>query len=284
MMNKGTTEFSTVVGAAMRITNYCRKRHINIKKKESTFTSCVDDAESGRLTEDFPVFKHQQGFYEKFLKRPLDVICAGAALIILSPVMLVTAVTVRMSLGSPVFFVQERLGKDEIPFTLLKFRSMKNAYDEYGVPLPDQQRVTKTGKMIRKLSLDELPSLINIIKGDMSIVGPRPLPTNYGPWFYDNERKRHSVKGGLTGLAQVNGRNAISWEQRFDYDIKYVDHITFLGDIKIILKTVEKVLKRSNIGERGVNSAGDFHVLRSGMTEQELLVWEKNQKEKAYNA
>ena len=161
---------------------------------------------------------------------------------------------------------------------------MKNAFDEYGVPLPDQQRITKTGRIIRKLSLDELPSLINIFRGDMSIVGPRPLPTNYGPWFYDSERKRHSVKGGLTGLAQVNGRNAISWEQRFAYDIQYVDHITFLNDVKIILKTVGKVLKRSNIGERGVNSAGDFHVLRSGMTEQELVIWEKDQKEKSHNA
>lgn len=229
------------------------------------------------------IFAHKKGFYEKYLKRPLDIVCSGAALVILSPIMLGASVAVRISLGSPVLFVQERLGKDEVPFNLLKFRSMRNAYDEYGVPLPDQQRITKTGRLIRKLSLDELPSLINIFRGDMSIVGPRPLPTNYGPWFYDEERKRHSVKGGLTGLAQIHGRNTISWEERFAYDAQYVDNITFLNDIKIILKTVELVLKRSDIGERGINSPGDFHVYRSGMTEQELAVWAKENKEKNCN-
>lgn len=275
-MNRKKLSFSTKGNVA-----YKRIKSIKEKKKMNSADINVSSKKTNRNTE---VFAHTQGFYEKHFKRLLDVACSGAALIILSPIILVTAFAVRISLGAPVVFVQERLGKNEVPFNLLKFRSMKNAFDEYGVPLPDQQRMTETGRIIRKLSVDELPSLINIFRGDMSIVGPRPLPTNYGPWFYESERMRHSVKGGLTGLAQINGRNTISWEQRFAYDVQYVEHITFLGDIKIILKTVENVLKRSNIGERGVNSAGDFHVLRSGMTEQELVIWEKDQKEKAHNA
>ena len=256
---------------------YKREYALDKRKIAASVVDVGIGADNKKISE---VFLHKRGFYEICLKRPIDIVCSALALVILLPVFLVAAVAVRISLGSPVIFVQERLGKDEVPFNLLKFRSMKNAFDEYGVPLPDQQRITMTGKIIRKLSIDELPSLINILRGDMSIVGPRPLPTNYGPWFYKNERKRHSVKGGLTGLAQVNGRNAISWEKRFAYDIQYVDHITFLGDVKIIFKTIEKVMKRSDIGERGVNSPGDFHVYRSGMTEQELVLWEKERKEK----
>lgn len=280
-MNRKNLSLFIVAGATLTMIAYKQIKNVKEKKDMNTADTDASNIEINKKTK---AFTHKQGLYEKYFKRPLDVVCSGAALIVLSPIMLATALAVRVSLGAPVIFVQERLGKDEVPFNLLKFRSMKNAFDEYGVPLPDQQRITKTGRIIRKLSLDELPSLINIFRGDMSIVGPRPLPTNYGPWFYDSERKRHSVKGGLTGLAQVNGRNAISWEQRFAYDIQYVDHITFLNDVKIILKTVGKVLKRSNIGERGVNSAGDFHVLRSGMTEQELVIWEKDQKEKSHNA
>ena len=277
-MNKKRIALSAVEGTAIDMESYQERKHI--KKQKMDVDIVGFDVDSGEKTQSTSAaFVHKQGFYEKYIKRLLDIICSGAALIVLSPVMLVTAVAVRISLGAPVLFVQERLGKDEVPFNLLKFRSMKNAFDDYGVPLPDQQRITKTGRMIRKLSLDELPSLLNIFRGDMSLV-----PTNYGPWFYNNERKRHSVKGGLTGLAQIHGRNTISWEERFAYDIQYVDHVTFFNDIKIILKTVELVLKRSGIGERGINSPGDFHVYRSGMTEQELVMWEKTQKERSCNA
>lgn len=217
-------------------------------------------------------------YYEKYIKRLLDVILSGIALIVLSPFLLITALCIKISMGGPVIFVQKRIGKGEIPFNLLKFRSMKNAFDEYGVAFPDEQRITKAGKIIRKTSLDELPSLINIFRGDMSFVGPRPLPVNYGPWFSEEERARHCVKGGLTGLAQVNGRNSIMWEERFKYDLVYVKKISFVTDIKIILKTVKVVLKKNDIGERGISTPPDFHVYRSGLTEQELAMLDKEKK------
>lgn len=209
--------------------------------------------------------------YRKFGKRLMDFVLSLCALIVLSPVLLVTAVLVHFNMGSPVLFRQRRAGKDEVPFDIYKFRSMKNAFDEHGVALPDKDRITPLGKFLRKTSLDELPSLLNILKGEMSIVGPRPLPVNYLPWYTEEERVRHSVRGGLTGLAQINGRNAISWEDRFAYDLEYVNNITFLNDMKIILKTAAKVLKRSDVVLRGsAASPGDFHVLRSGKSEQEL--------------
>ncbi len=208
--------------------------------------------------------------YSRFVKRALDVVCSGLALIVFSPLFIVMAILVRINLGAPVLFKQERIGKDEKPFMLLKFRSMKNAVDSYGVPLPDEDRLTGFGRTIRKLSVDELPSLVNILKGDMSVVGPRPLPTNYLPWFTDKERIRHKVRGGLTGLAQVNGRNTTSWEERFDYDIEYVNHLTFGMDLKILIKTVKVVLEHKDIGSRGVDAPPDFHVYRSGLSEHEL--------------
>ncbi len=192
--------------------------------------------------------KHKPyGPYERFIKRPQDFLCALLATIILSPVMLITAILVRIKLGSPVLFTQDRPGKDGKIFKLYKFRTMTDARDEKGELLPDDQRLPKFGQKLRSTSLDELPELINMLKGDMAVVGPRPLLVRYLPRYNERQARRHEVRPGFTGLAQVHGRNAISWEEKFDWDIKYVDHITFLGDWKIILDTVKTVLKREGI-------------------------------------
>lgn len=191
--------------------------------------------------------KHRKGFYERFLKRPQDFLCALVGLIILSPIMLITAVLVRIKLGSPVIFKQERPGLHGKVFMLYKFRSMTDERDAEGNLLPSNQRLTRFGKKLRSTSLDELPELLNILKGDMSIVGPRPLLVRYLPLYNEHQARRHEVRPGFTGLAQVNGRNAISWEEKFDWDVEYVDHISFLGDWKIIFKTVGTVLKREGI-------------------------------------
>jgi lipopolysaccharide/colanic/teichoic acid biosynthesis glycosyltransferase len=196
--------------------------------------------------------------YQHYIKRPLDIILSGLALIILSPVFAIVAILVRMKLGSPVLFTQERPGKidpltgKEVIFRLYKFRSMTNETDENGELLPKELRLTQFGKRLRSTSLDELPELINILKGDMSIVGPRPLLVKYLPLYNEHQRKRHLVRPGLTGYAQANGRNAISWEEKFDWDVKYVDHISFLGDWKIIIETVMTVIRRE-----GINAAGE---------------------------
>lgn len=191
--------------------------------------------------------KHKKGFYEKYIKRPQDFCCALAAIIVLSPIMAVTAVLVRVKLGSPVIFKQERPGLHGKIFTLYKFRTMTDAKDRNGNLLPDEVRLTKFGKMLRSTSLDELPELLNILRGDMAVVGPRPLLVEYLPYYTKEEKHRHDVRPGLTGLAQINGRNTLTWEEKFSYDIKYVKNISFVSDVKIILKTVEKVFKRSDI-------------------------------------
>lgn len=191
--------------------------------------------------------KHKKGFYEKYIKRPQDFCCALAAIIVLSPIMAVTAVLVRVKLGSPVIFKQERPGLHGKIFTLYKFRTMTDAKDKNGNLLPDEVRLTKFGKMLRSTSLDELPELLNILRGDMAVVGPRPLLVEYLPYYTKEEKHRHDVRPGLTGLAQINGRNTLTWEEKFSYDIKYVKNISFVNDVKIILKTVEKVFKRSDI-------------------------------------
>lgn len=206
--------------------------------------------------------KCHKGIYNLFLKRFLDISLSLIAIIILSPVMLITAILVRIKLGSPVVFKQARPGKDEKIFYMYKFRSMTSEKDENGNLLPDEVRLTGFSKKLRSTSLDELPELFNILKGDMSIIGPRPLAVQYLPFYTEEEKKRHWVRPGLTGLAQVNGRNSGTWEQRFSYDIQYVNNITLLEDVKILLKTVNTVFKRTNIGVRGVDSLPDFDEYR----------------------
>lgn len=191
--------------------------------------------------------------YKNYIKRFLDFTLSLLALILLSPLMLIIAILVRIKLGTPVIFKQQRPGKNEKIFTLYKFRTMTDKKDENGNLLPDSERLTKFGKLLRSTSLDELPELVNIIKGDMAIVGPRPLLVGYLPLYNEEQKHRHDVRPGLTGLAQVNGRNSISWEEKFKDDLKYVNKITFIGDTKIILKTVGKVFKREGISQE--NSA-----------------------------
>ncbi len=201
---------------------------------------------------------HEKHFYEKYVKRPQDFLCALLALIVLSPVMAVTAVLVRVKLGAPVIFQQARPGRDGKIFKLYKFRSMSNKTDPDGNLLPDKDRLTPFGMKLRSTSLDELPELINILKGDMSVVGPRPLMVEYLPRYNAHQARRHEVRPGFTGLAQIHGRNAITWEEKFDWDVKYVDNITFLGDWKIILQTVMTVLKHDGISAAGEATMGAF--------------------------
>ena len=187
------------------------------------------------------------GPYERFIKRPLDAFLATGALIVLSPVLLVTAVLVRIKLGSPVLFTQDRPGRDGKIFKLYKFRTMLPPKDGVIDPAQDAARLTPFGKKLRATSLDELPELINMVKGDMAVVGPRPLLVQYLSRYNAHQARRHEVRPGFTGLAQVHGRNAISWEEKFDWDVKYVDDITFKGDVKIILDTVRTVVKKEGI-------------------------------------
>lgn len=193
------------------------------------------------------IVPHKKKFYEKYVKRPQDLLCALVALIVLSPVLLITAFLVRVKLGSPVIFKQKRPGLNGKIFTLYKFRTMIDARDKDGNLLPDEVRLTKFGKLLRSTSLDELPELLNILFGDIAVIGPRPLLVEYLPRYNEEQRRRHEVRPGLSGLAQVNGRNAISWEDKFRYDVEYVDHVTFLGDWKIIFQTIWNVLERDGI-------------------------------------
>lgn len=190
--------------------------------------------------------------YAKYVKRPMDFVLSLIAIICLSPVMAVTAILVRTKLGSPVLFKQQRPGKDEKIFNMYKFRSMTDEKDDDGNLLPDEVRLTKFGRALRKTSLDELPELFNILKGDMSIVGPRPLLVAYLSRYDERQKRRHEVRPGLSGLAQINGRNAISWEEKFEWDVTYVDNITFIGDIRIILLTVWKAF----VKEEGISAEG----------------------------
>lgn len=185
--------------------------------------------------------------YAKYIKRTLDLILSLMALIVLMPLMIIIGILVRINLGSPIIFKQKRPGKNEKVFTLYKFRTMTDKRDIDGNLLPDEYRLTKFGKFLRSTSLDELPELINIIKGDMAIVGPRPLLVEYLPYYTEEEKHRHDVRPGLTGLAQVNGRNTISWEEKLKYDTEYIKQISFYSDLKIIFKTIKKTIKRKDI-------------------------------------
>lgn len=195
--------------------------------------------------------QHKAGVYEKYIKRLLDIVLSGCALIVLSPVLLVTAVLVRIKLGSPVIFCQERPGRDEKVFMLHKFRSMSDERDANGELLPDEERLGRFGSALRSTSLDELPELWDIFRGKMSIIGPRPLLVKYLPLYNAEQHRRHAVRPGLTGWAQVHGRNLTSWEERFAYDVDYVDHISFVLDMKIIFMTVRCVFAREGISAEG---------------------------------
>ncbi|MBQ9096931.1 MAG: sugar transferase [Clostridia bacterium] len=190
--------------------------------------------------------------YKKYIKRAFDIVCALVAIIVFSWLYIIVAILVRVKLGSPVLFKQDRPGKDEKIFKLYKFRTMTDKRDENGKLLPDDVRLTKFGRLLRKTSLDELPEAFNILKGDMSVVGPRPLLVEYLPLYNEKQRRRHEVRPGLSGLAQISGRNAISWEEKFEIDVEYVDNITFWRDIKIIFLTVWKVF----IKEEGISQEG----------------------------
>lgn len=185
--------------------------------------------------------------YKKYFKRLIDIICSLGAIVVFSWLYIIVAILVRVKLGSPVLFKQERPGKDEKIFTLYKFRTMTDKRDENGNLLPDDVRLTKFGRMLRKTSLDELPEAFNILKGDMSVVGPRPLLVEYLPYYTEEERHRHDVRPGLSGLAQISGRNTITWEEKFAYDLEYVNNVTFLNDVSIIFRTVIKALKQDDI-------------------------------------
>jgi undecaprenyl phosphate N,N'-diacetylbacillosamine 1-phosphate transferase len=198
------------------------------------------------------------GIYRKYIKRPIDFILSLCAIIVLAPVLLVVTVLVRVKLGSPVLFKQKRPGLNEKIFTLYKFRTMTDEKDENGDLLPDEIRLTRFGKLLRSTSLDELPELFNIIKGDMSIVGPRPLLIQYLPLYDDYQKQRHEVRPGLTGLAMAKGRNALTWEEKFAYDTYYANHVSFLLDVKIILWTLAIVFKREGINEAGHATVSEF--------------------------
>ena len=198
------------------------------------------------------------GPYEKYFKRPLDIFCGLAAVIVFGWLYIILIILGAIFMGGNPFFTQERPGKDEKIFKLIKFRSMDNRKDKDGNLLPDEVRLNRYGRFIRKTSLDELPEAFNIIKGDMSVIGPRPLLVNYLPYYSEEERVRHCVRPGLSGLAQVNGRNAISWEEKFAYDVSYVNHITFLLDVSIFCKTILLVLKREGIANDNMEDFDDF--------------------------
>lgn len=212
-----------------------------------------------------------QSFYSKIVKRILDFGLSLIAIVILLPVLLTTALLVRVKLGSPVLFAQSRPGKNEKIFKLFKFRSMTDECDENGKLLPDTKRLTKFGRILRSTSIDELPELVNILKGDMSIVGPRPLVISYLPYYTNKEKHRHDVRPGLTGLAQVSGRNSISWDTKFKYDIEYLQTISFTTDVKIILLTVKKVFVREGIGQ-GEQHPGNLYDVRADWLDKNGII------------
>lgn len=212
--------------------------------------------------------RHNQGIYRRFFKRFFDIIVVVVAFALFWWLFVILAVLVRNNMGSPILYKSERMGIDEKPFSIYKFRSMTNETDENGVLLPGPQRLTKFGRMLRSTSMDEMPSLLNILKGDLSIVGPRPLLMKYQPYYYEHERIRHTVRPGLTGWAQVNGRNAVSWDDKFKMDIEYVEKMSLWMDIKIIFLTVYKVIKRSDIIQDDQESRS-LYIVRAEMNKKQ---------------
>lgn len=210
--------------------------------------------------------------YKKFFKRPIDILCALLAITVFSWLYIIVAILVRIKLGSPILFKQERPGKDGKIFMLYKFRTMTDAKDEDGNLLPDDVRLTKFGRLLRKTSLDELPEAFNILKGDMSVVGPRPLLVEYLPYYTEEERHRHDVRPGLTGLAQVNGRNTISWENRFAWDIEYVNGISFVGDLRIVFFTVKNVFFTSDVSMEKELEVGRLDIKRKEKIKQGIEI------------
>ncbi len=208
--------------------------------------------------------------YAKYFKRILDFVLAIVLIIITLPILLVVGMFVKINLGSPIIFKQKRPGKDEKEFTLYKFRTMTDAKDENGELLPDDKRLTKFGLFLRSTSLDELPELINIINGDMSFVGPRPLLIEYLDLYNEEQKHRHDVRPGLTGLAQVNGRNLLEWEKRFDYDIEYVNNVSFKEDVKIVFKTISLVLNRKGISSSNSKTIEKFTGSKTNTDEKEI--------------
>lgn len=196
--------------------------------------------------------------YQYYIKRPLDAFLATGALIILSPILGIIACLVKIKLGSPVLFTQDRPGKNERIFKLYKFRTMTDKRDEKGRLLPDEDRLTRFGRILRSTSLDELPELYNILIGDMAIIGPRPLLVEYLPYYTEEEHHRHDVRPGLSGLAQINGRNAISWDEKLSYDVEYIQNVSFIGDLKITIRTIKKTMQRSDIQIGNEFKAGKF--------------------------
>lgn len=221
------------------------------------------DIERKKHPENIPYLNH---IYEKFIKRPLDVVLAFWALVVFSPIIFVVAILVHINLGTPVFFIQKRPGKNEKLFKILKFRTMNSKTDGNGNFLPDSIRLTRFGKLLCSTSLDELPELINIIKGDMAIIGPRPQLVKDMVFMTYEQRRRHLIRPGLSGLAQVRGRNAITWEEKLNLDLEYMKNITFWGDIKIIVQTIINVFKCKNISQEGQATALDYgdYLLETG--------------------
>lgn len=229
--------------------------------------------------------KQKGGIYRRFLKRPMDFILSLIAIIILSPLLVVIAILVKTKLGSPILFKQRRPGKNEKIFTMYKFRTMTDEKDLNGNLLPDNERLTKFGKFLRSTSLDELPELFNILKGDMSIVGPRPQLIKDMVFMSRLQRERHKILPGLTGLAQVNGRNNISWEEKLELDIKYLRQISFIGDCIVIIKTCIKVAQKNGVNTEGMETAEDYgdYLLRTGKISSELYKEQLNKSRKIAN-
>lgn len=254
MVNKKKIEIAAVVGTVEGVVGHQLGKSVKKKKnqnaqKESPMTPC------------------KKGFYEKYIKRPLDVICALLAIICFCWLYAIIAVLVRIKLGSPILFKQMRPGLHEKIFPLYKFRTMTDERDEKGELLPDEVRLTKFGKWLRSTSLDELPEAFNILNGTMSVIGPRPQLVRDMVFMSDEQRKRHTVKPGLSGLAQINGRNGISWEEKLSWDLKYIENVSFLGDVKIIFQTIMKAfVKRDGITDGDMATAYDYGdwLLREG--------------------